>query len=309
LLAPGLSPAVLGSESPLFSISLAQWSLHRTFFGKSFGPAFRDLFIKDPDAVLQGEHHPLDFPVLARREFGLDAVEYVNTFFFSHATDTRYLGELKSRADGEGVRSLLIMCDALGNTGDTDRTVRAQVVENHRPWLEAAAYLGCHAIRVNAAGQGGREELARRVADSLHRLGRHADPLGLDVLVENHGGISSDGGWLAATIEMADHPRVGTLPDFGNFRISGSGDDAVHYDRYRGVAELMPRARAVSAKSYDFDNSGDETTIDFEKMLRIVLAAGYRGYVGIEYEGARLSEFDGIKATRSLLERLQFLVS
>ena len=164
----------------------------------------------------------------------------MNTFFYGHGDDRAYLTELKNRADGEGVKSLLIMCDALGNTGDADNARRQQAIDNHRPWLQAAAFLGCKAIRVNAAGQGSPEEVSVRVADSLYQLATAADPLGLDVLVENHGGISSDGSWLAATIKNAGHQRVGTLPDFGNFRMSGSGEDAMHYDRYLGVTELMP---------------------------------------------------------------------
>ena len=303
-LALSTMPGFAGETQP-FSISLAQWSLHRSFFGASWGADFRKAFAADPDSVLRGEHDPLNFPVLARQAFGIDAVEYVNTFFFSRARDTGYLAELKSRAAGEGVRSLLIMCDALGSTGDADEAARQQAIDNHRPWLEAAAFLGCRAIRVNAAGLGTAEEVARRVADSLHQLGNLAEPLSLDVLVENHGGISSNGAWLAGTIEQADHPRVGTLPDFGNFRISGQGEQAVVYDRYQGVTELMPHARAVSAKSYDFDPAGNETSIDFARMLDIVLGAGYRGYIGIEYEGSRLSEFDGIRATRDLLIRLR----
>jgi L-ribulose-5-phosphate 3-epimerase len=286
------------------SISLAQWSLHRTFFGASFGPGLRSAFQADPDSVLQGERHPLEFPTMARDLFGIDAVEYVNTFFYAHASDASYLGELKTRADDAGVRSLLIMCDALGSTGDADPEARARAVDNHQPWMDAAAYLGCHAIRVNAAGEGAREEVSQRVAESLNRLGDLGAARGLDVLVENHGGLSSDGGWLAATIARTDHPRVGTLPDFGNFRISGTGPDAVIYDRYQGVAELMPFARAVSAKSYDFDADGSETTIDYTRMLRIVLDAGYRGHIGIEYEGRRLPEAEGIRATRDLLERV-----
>jgi L-ribulose-5-phosphate 3-epimerase len=292
-------------QAPPFEISLAQWSLHRTYFGRAWGPDFRDRFLADPDSVLAGEADPLDFPRLARQAFHIDAVEYVNTFFFSRATDRNYLKELKARADGEGVRSLLIMCDALGDTGASDRSLRLKAVDNHRPWLDAAAFLGCRSIRVNAAGPGEPGELAERVAESLRRLAEHAAPLGLDVLVENHGGASSDAGWLAGLMALTAHPGVGTLPDFGNFRISGSGADAVDYDRYRGVAELMPWARAVSAKSYDFDISGEETTIDYARMLEIVLEAGYRGHVGIEYEGSRLDEADGIRATRDLLLRLR----
>ena len=291
--------------APLFPVSLAQWSLHRTYFGGGLTARFREDLRSDPDSVLKGEADPLDFPVLARTTFDIDAVEYVNTFYFSRARDEAYFSELKKRADGEGVRSLLIMCDALGNTGDQSEPARQQAVQNHLPWLQAAARLGCYAIRVNAAGQGSREEVSRRVAESLNDLGEQANPLGLSVLVENHGGYSSDGSWLAATIRRADHPAVGTLPDFGNFRLSPRGvEPVVSYDRYRGVAELMDQARAVSAKSYDFDEAGFETSIDYRRMLEIVADAGYRGYVGVEYEGRRLSEFDGIRATRDLILRI-----
>jgi sugar phosphate isomerase/epimerase len=290
---------------PLFPVSLAQWSLHRTYFGGSLTAQFRADLRQDPDSVLKGDADPLDFPVLARSAFGIEAVEYVNTFYFGHARDEAYFAELKRRADGEGVRSLLIMCDALGNTGDETEAARQQAVENHQPWLAAAANLGCHAIRVNAAGQGSREEVSRRVAESLHALGERAQKLELSVLVENHGGYSSDGGWLATTIARADHPSVGTLPDFGNFRISPRGEEpVVSYDRYRGVEELMRAARAVSAKSYDFDEAGLETTIDYPRMLRIVADAGYRGHIGVEYEGRRLPEFEGIRATRDLILRI-----
>lgn len=304
--ASGLPRISAAQTPPPYSISLAQWSLHRTFFGKSLDGGFAAMFgalMNDPDSALQGDYHPLDFPVIARQQFNIDAVEYVNTFFYGHASDSAYLTELKTRADGEGVRSLLIMCDALGNTGDADSGKRHQAIDKHRPWLEAASFLGCRAIRVNAAGQGSREDVSKRVADSLQSLGTAAQALDLDVLVENHGGLSSDASWLATTIERADHPRVGTLPDFGNFRLSG-GPEPELYDRYLGVTELMPFARAVSAKSYDFDAQGLETTIDYQRMMRIVLDAGYRGYVGIEYEGSRLSEFEGIQATQRLLTEI-----
>jgi sugar phosphate isomerase/epimerase len=298
--------ASAAEPAPLFSISLAQWSLHRTFFGASLDAGFRERLLSDPDSLLQGEEDPLDFPVLARQRFGIDAVEYVNTFYYGKAGDTAYFDELKRRADGEGVRSLLIMCDALGNTGAADADERRRAVVNHLPWLETAAQLGCHAIRVNAAGEGPADALSERVSESLNALGDHAAAFDLAVLVENHGGLSSNGAWLAGTIERTAHPRVGTLPDFGNFRISGRGEDAVLYDRYKGVRELMPTARAVSAKSYDFDDAGNETTIDYGKMMSIVLAAGYRGYVGVEYEGRRLPEPEGIVATRDLLERFRY---
>jgi L-ribulose-5-phosphate 3-epimerase len=272
--------AIGGTDAtPLYAISLAEWSLHRT--------------------LQNGELDPLDFPVIARDRYGLDGVEYVNQFFMDRALDRAWLAELRIRAERSGVRSLLIMCDNEGDLGDPDDTQRAEAVENHRKWLDAAAFLDCHSIRVNARSAGSREEQARLAADGLRRLCEYADPLGLNVIVENHGGLSSDGQWLAGVIRRVDHPRAGTLPDFGNFQVS----EDVSYDRYQGVQELMPFAEAVSAKSHDFDDAGRETSTDYLRMMRIVLDAGYRGYVGVEYEGDRLSEHDGIVATIRLLEQ------
>ncbi len=273
-------PAVHQSEE-LFRISLAEWSLHRT--------------------IKKGELDPLDFAPLARKSFELDAVEHVNTFFQDRAVDFEYLAEMRKRASDAGVRSLLIMCDAEGELGDADDAARLRAVANHFRWIAAARYLGCHSIRVNAAGQGTREEVSKRAADSLHRLAEMGEHYAIDVIVENHGGYSSDGSWLAATIRAADHPRVGTLPDFGNFEVAKGQE----YDRYQGVEELMPFARGVSAKSHEFDAQGNETKTDYRRMLRIVLAAGYRGYLGIEYEGEGVSEIEGIRMTKTLLERVR----
>ncbi len=283
LLAVGLGWAQLGgaNEAPWFRISLAQWSLHRTIFG--------------------GKLDALDFPVVARRQFGIEAVEYVNQFFFDRARDRAYLGELKRRAEGEGVRSLLIMCDREGRLGDPDPAKRRQAVENHYKWVEAARFLGCHSIRVNAASEGSYEEQQKLAADGLRQLVMFAAEHELNVLVENHGGLSSNGAWLAGVIRMVDHPRCGTLPDFGNWRI----DKDTWYDPYKGLSELMPFAKGVSAKSYDFDAEGNETRLDYVRLLRIVRDAGYRGYIGIEYEGDRLDELEGIRATKALLERVR----
>ncbi len=287
-------------SEPLFRISLAQWSLNQTIFGPQ-NDNFMSLLRTDPDAVLQGTLHPLDFARAARRDYGIDAIEYVNQFFFGHARDTSYLRDLKQRADDEGVRSLLIMCDAEGNLGDPDAAVRATTIENHYKWIEAAAFLGCHSIRVNARSDGTWDEQAKLAADGLARLASYADGYDIDVIVENHGGLSSNGQWLSSVMKMVGHPRIGTLPDFGNFNLADGG----RYDNYQGVTEMMPYAKAVSAKSHDFDAEGNDTTIDFSQMMRIVLDAGYRGYVGIEYEGQRLSEPDGIRATKALLERVR----
>lgn len=291
---------------PIFKISLAEWSINSYIFGDSIQrlgwPGFADALQNDYQTVLAGTHTNLDFPVLAKQKFGIDAIEYVNTCFFDKAEDSSYLAELKKICGNEGVKSLLIMCDAEGAIGDPDEAARKTAVENHYKWVEAAKYLGCHSIRVNASSQGSFEEQQKLAADGLNQLGQFADSRGINVIVENHGGFSSHGKWLAGVMKLADHPRVGTLPDFGNFRISYDPEE--WYDRYQGVTELMPFAKAVSAKSQEFDADGNETATDYLKMMKIVLDAGYRGYVGIEYEGS-ISKEEGINKTKALLERVR----
>ncbi len=264
----------------LYRISLAQWSLHR--------------------ALQKRELEHLDFAKVAREQFGVEAIEYVNQFFKDKAKDAAYLAEMNRRAKDHGVYQHLIMCDGEGRLGDPDEARRKTAVENHYKWVEAAKTLGCAMIRVNAdssgPGAGSRDEQQKLAADGLRRLTDFADTHAISVVVENHGGLSSDGGWLAGVMKLVNHPRCGTLPDFGNF---------TEYDRYQGVADLMPYAKAVSAKSYDFDAKGDETTIDYRRMLKIVRDAKYRGWVGIEYEGNRLPEAEGIIATRKLLEKVR----
>lgn len=279
------SSRAASSAAPVqpYDISLAQWSLHRAYFA--------------------GEIDPLDFPTMARTRFGVSGVEYVNQFYADRARDTAYLAQLRQRADDAGVRSLLIMCDNEGMLGDPDPSRRAEAVENHYKWVDAALYLGCHSIRVNAGSRGSYEEQLELAADGLRRLGEYGARQGLNVIVENHGGLSSNGRWLASVMELAAHPNVGTLPDFGNFRIGGApGTGGEWYDRYQGVQELMPYAKGVSAKSNEFDADGNEVRTDYRRMMRIVLDAGYRGYVGIEFEGSDLAEAEGILATRRLLE-------
>jgi L-ribulose-5-phosphate 3-epimerase len=277
-----VSEFVQGAEKkPLYSISLAEWSLHRT--------------------LRAGKMDHLDFAHRAKKEFGIDAVEYVNQFFFDKAKDQSYLAEMKKRAAGEGVTSVLIMIDREGNLGDPDAKKRTQAIENHHKWVDAAKYLGCHSIRVNARSRGSYEEQQKLAADGLARLTEYGARHGINVIVENHGGLSSNGAWLAGVIKKVNNPHCGTLPDFGNFGLGGGKE----YDRYKGVKEMMPYAKAVSAKSYDFDDKGNETTIDYHKMMKIVVAAGYHGRVGIEYEGGRLSEPEGILATKKLLERVR----
>ena len=272
-----------GSSGKLFDISLAQWSLNRQFFG--------------------GKLNALDFAKVTKEEFDLDAIEYVNQFFKDKANDEAYLGQLKSRAADYGVKSLLIMVDGEGSLGHGDTAERNKAVQNHHKWANAAQFLGCHSIRVNAAttGNGSFEEKQKLAADGLRSLSEYGAKLGLNVIVENHGGLSSNGAWLAGVMKIVDLPNCGTLPDFGNFNIG----DGKMYDRYQGVTELMPFAKAVSAKSHDFDAEGNETHTDYRRMMNIVLAAGYRGYVGIEYEGSKVDAYTGIKKTKQLLETVR----
>lgn len=276
-----LSNADHHKKKQLFEISIAEWSLHKSLFGKKISN--------------------LDFPVVAKKEFKISAVEYVNQFFKDKATDKNYLNELKKICDNEGVKSLLIMCDGEGKLGDPDKNKRINSVNNHKRWIEAAKHLGCHSIRVNASSSGSYDDQQKLAADGLSRLSEFASTHGLNVIVENHGGLSSNGQWLSGVMKSVNMKNCGTLPDFGNFRIGGGKT----YDRYKGVKELMPFAKAVSAKSHDFDDNGNEVHTDYHKMMKIVIDAGYRGYVGVEYEGSKLSEYDGIKATKKLLESVR----
>jgi len=263
-----------------FKISLAEWSLHRTIRSKKI------------------DH--LDFFDITKNKFGLSAVEYVNVFFFDKANDNGYLNEMKIRADDLGIKSLLIMCDSEGNLGDPDPKQRTKAIENHYKWVDAAKFLGCHSIRVNARSTGSYDEQIKLATDGLRKLTEFAEDLGINIIVENHGGLSSNGTWLSKVIQDVDHPMCGTLPDFGNFKIEGN----TWYDRYKGVSELMPFAKGVSAKSHSFDYEGNDTQTDYYKMIEIVLDSGYNGYIGIEYEGNELGEMEGILATKELLERV-----
>ena len=265
----------------LFKISLAQWSLHRSLFNK--------------------EIDNFDFIRLTKTKYKISAVEYVNTFFFDKAEDKNYLNEMNQIAKDFDVKNLLIMCDNEGNLGDPDKKNREKAVENHYKWVNAAKTLGCHSIRVNAKSEGEYNDQIRLASDGLRMLSEFADSIGINILVENHGGLSSNGRWLSQVMKTVNHSRIGTLPDFGNFKIN---DNDV-YDRYVGVKELMPFAKAVSAKSHEFDRDGNEVHTDYNKMMKIVLDSGYSGYVGIEYEGSNHTESDGIMLTKNLLEKIQ----
>lgn len=252
----------------------------------------------------------LDFAAKAK-SLGIEAIEYVSQFFKDKAEDQAYLKEMIKRADDNGVKSLLIMIDGEGGLGSLKKDERKTAVENHYKWVTAAKTLGCHSIRVNAYGEGSAEEVAKAAVDGLGSLATFAKDHDINIIVENHGGYSSNGEWMANVIDQVNMENVGMLPDFGNFCMKW--DDAQNwqdrkcleeYDRYKGVKLFMKTAKAVSAKSHDFDEAGNETRTDYMKMMKIVKDAGYTDYVGIEYEGQKLSEEEGVKATKALLEKV-----
>jgi L-ribulose-5-phosphate 3-epimerase len=259
-----------------FKISLAEWSFHKSLFAKKIDN--------------------LDFPKIAREDYGIEGVEFVNQFFKDKAHDSAYLKELKKRANDFGVTCVLIMIDGEGDMSAVDDEARNKAVENHKKWVDAAASLGCHAIRINTGGHYSPTDVAK-VAESCGLLTDYGTKNGISVICENHGGPSSNPDALIALMKAVGKPTFGTLPDFGNFPTT--------VDTYEAIARMMPYAKGVSAKSYDFDESGKETKLDFARIMKIVTDAGYHGFVGIEYEGSRLGEPEGIRATKKLLESVR----
>ncbi|RQO71664.1 xylose isomerase [Pedobacter sp. KBW06] len=273
--------ALAADKKEFFQISLAEWSFHKALFA--------------------GKMTNMDFPLKAKNDFGIHIVEYVSPFFKKKETDKTYLKELKDRTDSEGIQNHLIMIDGEGNLGDLDDKARLIAVENHYKWVDAAKFLGCKTIRVNAAGKGTAEEIKASAIDGLGKLTEYGKKNKINIIVENHGGYSSDGNWLSSVIKGVNSSYCGTLPDFGNFRISAEKE----YDKYQGVKDLMPFAKGVSAKTHNFKEDGEETDIDYTRMFEIIKAAKWTGIVGIEYEGSTLSEEEGIRKTKELLERVR----
>lgn len=299
------SEELFQSSNEKLKLSLSQWALHRAIFGNSKDnyEEWQRLLHSDPDKLWQGDLHPLDFPQKAK-ELGFDAVEYVNSLIFGHATDKVFLRELKLRTDSEGIRNVLIMVDEEGYIGHPDSNERTKAIENHFKWMEACSFLGCPYIRVNAFSMGPAEDQKKLAAEGLYRLSEKAKEFNLQVLIENHGGMSSNADWLVETIELANHELLGTVVDFDNFTFSedfiwGDGDI---YNRYIGVEKLMPYAKSVSAKTHAFDVQGFETTIDYTRMMKIVKDSGFDKYVCVEYEGNKMTEVEGILATKRLIQ-------
>ena len=281
-------------QDPFFEIGLAQWSLNKS--------------------LKSGKIDNLDFARIAREKFDIGIVEYVNQFFINKAKNKKYLSEMLNISNDNGIVNNLIMIDSEGNLGDTNNRRRNKAINNHKKWIEAAKFLGCSHIRVNAAGDGSEQEVSKNASESLAALGEFSVDYDINVIVENHGGYSSNAKWLVEVIKNAGLKNVGTLPDFGNFCIRSTPKDlsdwgattsgcAEEYDRYLGVEELLPYALSVSAKSNDFDSDGNCIETDFSRMVNIIKNSDYRGYISIEYEGSNYSEEEGIRLTKSLLER------
>lgn len=275
----------LKSKKMPYEISLAEWSFHKALFG--------------------GKMTNLDFPAAAKK-LGINTVEYVNQFFKDKATDNAYLNDLLKRCKDLGVKNHLIMIDSEGSLASPDDKERTTAVENHYKWVDAAKHLGCITIRVNAAGEGTPEDVQNAGVDGLSRLAEYAEKAGLNVIVENHGGVTSNGEWLAGLMKKINRKNVGTLPDFGNFCLKHGAsyyDCLEDYDRYKGTAELMPYAKGVSAKTFNFDEAGNCIETDYPRIFKIIKDSGFKGYVGIEYEGDKLGEEEGVLKTKALLEK------
>jgi L-ribulose-5-phosphate 3-epimerase len=265
-----------------FKISLAEWSLHKALFAKQITN--------------------LDFPKIAREQYGIEGVEFVNQFFKDKAHDSVYLKDLKTRANDQGVTCVLIMIDGEPDLSAEKAEERNKAVEGHKKWVDAAAALGCHSIRVNT-GHNYSPTKTMPVAEACGALADYGASHKINVICENHGGPSSNPDALLALIKAVGKDNFGTLPDFGNF--PKDRHEKYQIDIYDAIARIMPFAKGVSAKSYNFDSKGNETALDYARILKIVTDAGYHGFVGIEYEGSRLTEPEGIKATKTLLESLR----
>ncbi|MEN8124184.1 MAG: TIM barrel protein [Bacteroidota bacterium] len=270
-------------------LSLAQWSLHRQFDNGSL----------DSD----------DFASIAINTYGINAVEYVNKWYTDSGEDEKFWINMKERADNVGVKSLLIMVDDEGDLGIANDMERKKSVENHYKWVNAAKILGCHSVRVNAFGDSDKNIFRSAIIDSMGRLSDYAAKENINIIIENHGLYSSDAKLITEIIEQVNKSNFGTLADFGNWCLSAKwgstqGDCSEAYNRYQGVSEFLPFAKGVSAKSYNFNEKGENTKIDYYKMLEIVKNSGYNGHIGIEYEGEILSEHEGILATKALIEKV-----
>lgn len=231
-------------------ISIAQWALVRE--------------------IREGKWKTLDFPRIAREDFDINGIEFVNTLF--EVPHVNYLNQLKRNAGEHGVDMVLIMVDAEGDPCVPDRKGREQFGINHRKWIDIAHYLGCHSIRTNCRGREGDdpEECLRWAADSYRMLLEYASGAGINVLIENHGGVSNDAGWMERLFSEVDHPLFGSYPDWRQ-----PSDD---FDNVQYLEKMLPFARGMS-----YRNQPDDLLS--ARMIRLCRKMGYRGWYGIESQG------------------------
>ena len=291
----GLGTLGLAFSNPQITrkkISLAQWSLHRA--------------IKINQTL-----SPFDFSLKAR-EMGFDAVEYVSSLYWNELKTKpikKVTKTLLSNSKDHGIKNLLIMVDGEGDLASNNKNKRQKSVDNHKKWIEMAYNLGCHSIRVNLNGDRRKNKWIEYSSESLTQLCLISKKDKINIIVENHGGLSSNASYLAKVMKNVNLDNCGTLPDFGNFCIKKIDPENYfskcinEYDKYEGMTKLMPYAKAVSAKSYDFDSNGEESTIDFKRIIEITKEFNYDGYYGIEYEGLNLGENEGISKTKKLIEK------
>ena len=276
-------------SKPFFKLSLAQWSLHQ--------------YVQDQDG------DPFQFAPMAKK-LGFEGLEYVNDLYDKEIEllgFDKVVDSLKTMSEIHEMQNVLIMVDGEGDLADPDDDRRNEAVENHKKWIDAAQKLGCHSIRVNTFGTNEPDIWKVAVVDGLKKLSAYAATKNINVLCENHGWLSSDAPKLMQAIQEVNMSNCGTLPDFGNWcvkRKDGAqwGDcEEVYPDKYEGIKLMLPAAKAVSAKSYAFDENGNETTLDYPRILQLVKNSGYTGFIGVEYEGNEMSEEEGILTTKDLL--------
>ncbi len=255
--AAAITPSVIGSE--LFGstprlikddISLAQWAL--------------------VDEVKSGKWKTLDFAKIARNDFGLNGIEFVNTLF--EVTTEGYLKKLRKNADDNGVTMVLIMVDDEGDGCGATKEERNQFAINHRKWIDAAAYLGCKSIRTNCRGpeNADKAEALKWAAESYNMLLEYAVPAKISVLIENHGGVSNDADWMVSLMKEVDNLYFGTYPDWRR--------PADNFDNVDYLKKMLPFAGGMSYRN----QPTEELTA---KMIKLAKDSGYRGWYGIESSG------------------------
>jgi L-ribulose-5-phosphate 3-epimerase len=247
---------------PKNGISLAQWAL--------------------VEEVRAGKWKTLDFPRIAREDFGIDGIEFVNTLFESPTT-MNYLNTMKKNAADHGVTCVLIMCDAEGDACAPTKETRRQFEINHRKWIDAAQYLGCHSIRINCIGPKNvnKEEALKWSAETCSMMMEYAIPAGISVLIENHGGVSNDADFMVALMKEVNSRYLGILPDW---RQPGGDFDNVEFLR-----KTLPYAGGMSFRN----QPTEELTA---RMIKLAHETGFRGWYGIESSGR-----EAVKISKQLL--------